>query len=350
MRIPLLKALLFGTWVLIIWGCEDQEPLDPAVAAFNTDLASFDGQIHIAEGYAVDFSEFSRNASSWHWTFEGGTPGSHQGRDPSAITYYEKGKFDVQLIVNEGDHLTTDTLVKEDYIKVVAFDEVKAFVKMEYYADGKLTVWNEVPGRYLSAKLVENHSNVYGRVFTYNEQGKISSVHYHSPHGLERQQLNEYDNQARLIGYQIFNGFGEIEETLEINYEGNEFISAYMQKSDGLGGLMSMNVIYHRDFENNLFVEEYRDPADHSYLGSVEYHLGKNRNPYYNMGCQQFPVSEFRKHVVRKQTFDSQRNLVSETIEQVLESDQLGLPVTVRRLEDGVIIFEVARDIEYEFD
>ena len=351
MRIPLLRALLWGTWVFLIWGCEDQEALDPAVAAFNTDLVSFDGQMYIAEGTTVDFLQLSGNASSWYWTFEGGSPGSYQGRDPSAISYYEKGEFDVQLIVNQGDALTADTLVKEDYIKVVSFDEVEALVKMEYHADGKLTVWNEVPGRLIYSKLVENGSAIYGTVYSYDAEDRISwIVYYPGTSFKEREQLYEYDVSGKLTGYRIVNGFGEIEETLTINYTGEQFTSADLLEADGQGGFIMKKVTYIRDFENDLFIEVYRDPLDDSFLGSVKYTFGENRNPYYNMGTQPFPVSEFKRHVVKRETIDASGNLVSVTTEEVLETDQFGLPVNIRRVKDGMTVLEVTRSIEYTFD
>jgi PKD repeat protein len=70
----------------------------------------------IQEGQSVNFTNLSTNASTWAWTFEGGTPGTFAGQTPPAITYNNAGTYDVTLIVS--NDAGEDTEIKVDYIEV----------------------------------------------------------------------------------------------------------------------------------------------------------------------------------------------------------------------------------------
>ncbi len=79
-------------------------------ADFNTSTTS------ICTGSGVTFNDLSYAATSWSWTFPGGSPGSWVGQTPPVITYSSPGTFNVSLTV--GDGTTTDTETKTGYITV----------------------------------------------------------------------------------------------------------------------------------------------------------------------------------------------------------------------------------------
>jgi hypothetical protein len=69
-------------------------------------------------GQRIGFRDISiGEPTEWRWIFEGGEPEVVIGRDPGQITYNTFGEFDVTLIVM--NMYSTDTLVRENYIKVV---------------------------------------------------------------------------------------------------------------------------------------------------------------------------------------------------------------------------------------
>jgi PKD repeat protein len=74
----------------------------------------------INEGQSVTFTDASTSPAtlnSWSWTFTGGSPASHNGQTPPAITYSTAGTYAVSLTV--GDNAAgTDTETKTAYITV----------------------------------------------------------------------------------------------------------------------------------------------------------------------------------------------------------------------------------------
>ncbi len=74
----------------------------------------------INEGQSVTFTDASASPAtlnSWSWTFTGGSPASHNGQTPPAITYNTAGTYAVSLTV--GDNAAgTDTETKTAYITV----------------------------------------------------------------------------------------------------------------------------------------------------------------------------------------------------------------------------------------
>ena len=84
-------------------------------------IAAFSGDpYNIHEGQSVSFIDNSvdggKTITSWEWTFENGSPSSHNGQTPPSITYATIGKFDVTLKVTNSKGSTTAT--KTDYVKV----------------------------------------------------------------------------------------------------------------------------------------------------------------------------------------------------------------------------------------
>jgi len=70
----------------------------------------------ICEGDVVNFSDGSIGASTWEWTFEGGTPASSTAQNPT-VTYNTAGTYDVEIIVTDGGTIS-DTLLMVDMIDV----------------------------------------------------------------------------------------------------------------------------------------------------------------------------------------------------------------------------------------
>jgi PKD repeat protein len=60
-------------------------------------------------------------ASSWEWTFEGGSPATSTNQNP-LVAYLNPGTFDVTLTVSDG--IESNTLVIEDYITISGVPEI----------------------------------------------------------------------------------------------------------------------------------------------------------------------------------------------------------------------------------
>ncbi len=63
----------------------------------------------------INYTDLSTNATSWQWTFTGGTPGYSTVQNPQGICYYASGIYDSKLIVSNGglnDTLTVINLIK----------------------------------------------------------------------------------------------------------------------------------------------------------------------------------------------------------------------------------------------
>lgn len=75
----------------------------------------------ISAGGSVNFTDLSNNGgntiTSWQWSFPGGTPSSHTGQTPPAITYSAVGTYDVSLTVTNSQ--SSDTETKTAFINVV---------------------------------------------------------------------------------------------------------------------------------------------------------------------------------------------------------------------------------------
>lgn len=65
----------------------------------------------------IDQSGDGGNAiTTWQWSFPGGTPASHTGQTPPAITYSATGQYDVTLTVTNSQ--STQSLTKTQYVNV----------------------------------------------------------------------------------------------------------------------------------------------------------------------------------------------------------------------------------------
>lgn len=85
-------------------------------AADNTLSANFTASDnHPCDGGSVEFTAESVDATTWNWTFEGGTPATSDEESP-IVVYASAGTFDVTLEVGDGEN--TATLTKNDFITV----------------------------------------------------------------------------------------------------------------------------------------------------------------------------------------------------------------------------------------
>ena len=67
----------------------------------------------ICEGVCVDFTDQSTGATSWQWTFNGGSPGSSTAQNPVNICFNTAGTFTIEQIVtnSNGSDTTTSSIV-----------------------------------------------------------------------------------------------------------------------------------------------------------------------------------------------------------------------------------------------
>ncbi|MBI1225467.1 MAG: PKD domain-containing protein [Bacteroidetes bacterium] len=89
----------------------EDNTLMPPVAFFEADLTN------ICVNEMVQYSSLATgNPDNWEWTFEEGSPASHFGQSPPAISYFTPGVYEVKLKVSNqaGEHEATYS----DYITV----------------------------------------------------------------------------------------------------------------------------------------------------------------------------------------------------------------------------------------
>lgn len=84
---------------------------DPPLSAdFTADVTT------VCTGGTVNFTDLSIAATSWSWTFDGGTPSTSTDQNPSVV-YNTPGEYDVTLTVSNGTDTKTET--KLNYITVL---------------------------------------------------------------------------------------------------------------------------------------------------------------------------------------------------------------------------------------
>ena len=85
--------------------------ISPFFADFSADETT------VCTGSTVNFTDASSGASSWSWTFEGGTPATSTDQNPSVV-YSTSGYYDVSLtVINSAGNSDTET--KANYINVL---------------------------------------------------------------------------------------------------------------------------------------------------------------------------------------------------------------------------------------
>jgi PKD repeat protein len=97
-------------------GGSDTETKTNYINVFPLPVADFTANITtIDEGQSVQFTDLSSNATSWLWTFSGGTPSSSSSQNPS-VTYNTAGTYTVTLTATNA--VGTDVETKTGYITV----------------------------------------------------------------------------------------------------------------------------------------------------------------------------------------------------------------------------------------
>lgn len=96
---------LLGMWTGVI--------AIPGSIALSADFSA--DVTEVCAGGVVNFTDLSTSATSWLWTFEGGTPGTSTDQNPT-ITYNSVGEYDVTLEVSDGT--STSTMLEADMITV----------------------------------------------------------------------------------------------------------------------------------------------------------------------------------------------------------------------------------------
>lgn len=108
-----IRNVIWSDSNLVSTGC-DSAYSPPAICQPAADFVTLTSEICAIN--AISFIDRSLNpVSNWSWIFEGAAPPTSNLQYPT-VAYYTPGVFGVTLIVSDG--INTDTLVREDYIKV----------------------------------------------------------------------------------------------------------------------------------------------------------------------------------------------------------------------------------------
>lgn len=148
----------------------------------TTVTADFTADVTLIEaGRTVHYTSQATNATSWNWSFPGGTPATSTDENPSVV-YNTDGVFDVTLEV--GDGTNTDVITKTDYITVTV--PTAAFIAdATVIAEGgtvnftdqstNATSWNwSFPGGTPATSTDQNPSVVYTTAGTYDVTLEVS--------------------------------------------------------------------------------------------------------------------------------------------------------------------------------
>ncbi len=182
----------------------------PVLAAFEAD------KVQLCQGDQIAFTDNSQQASSWNWTFEGGTPQTSGLQNP-VVTYNSPGSFAVTLEVS-GEGLD-DLVVIENYIKVMPAP-VLAAVQVEnfesYQNSGELETSESANFAFeLNTSFSsQGHKSIWVNAFTNEFEPESKSRFYSNPitENLASQFLLQFD-----LAYKYRPGFSE---GLEIFTEG----------------------------------------------------------------------------------------------------------------------------------
>jgi PKD repeat protein len=95
----------------LAWTCNTSGSGLPPVAEFSANTLS------VCPGQSINFTDLSTNATSWNWTFNGGTPGTSTSQNPT-VTYNSPGQYAVTLQATNANG--NDIELKQGYIQVNA--------------------------------------------------------------------------------------------------------------------------------------------------------------------------------------------------------------------------------------
>jgi PKD repeat protein len=108
-----IRTTIWSQANLVATGC-DSTYVAPPICGVTANFVTLTPTVCV--GNSVNFMDISLNdATSWQWSFPGGTPSSSSLENPT-ITYSTIGSYDVQLIASNVS--STDTLLLPNYITV----------------------------------------------------------------------------------------------------------------------------------------------------------------------------------------------------------------------------------------
>ncbi len=109
------------TFMVGTGGFQDIEggALDVILAKFTTCTVPNDNiqstETSLCVNECINYTDHTTNATSWLWSFSGGTPSSSTDQNPQNICYYTVGNYDVKLITSNsygGDTLNFSSFIK----------------------------------------------------------------------------------------------------------------------------------------------------------------------------------------------------------------------------------------------
>lgn len=116
---------------LYLGGRENDHGLPARVVAADLPCAAptamFNAVNHICPGTCTDFTNLSSGATSYSWTFTGGTPSASTDVNPSGICYQVPGTYPVTLIATNASG--SDTLTLNNYITVFPYPPPQGIIQ-----------------------------------------------------------------------------------------------------------------------------------------------------------------------------------------------------------------------------
>ncbi len=336
-----VRTLAFPILALITTGCPagDDDAYSNVQVDFATKQEVTDGQVIVIQNSTVDFMETtSSNVTFLQWDFEGGTPISATGSSPN-VAYENTGAFDVTLTANGGAP-NEKVVTKIEYVVVLAPENIEASIVSEVGSNGNATTWvYDANDRPISSEtLGTGGASVSRTTYQWDDgSGEVEVIeHFDADDNLVGTEYNYYDENDELEGREVMDADGNPVQILDYTYTADLITGADIQQSDGQGGLLSLQAEYVRDFDNNLFTEIYKDPGTGNLVGQIEYTFDEFAlNPYFDMGIEPFPFTEFQYAIEKYEILDAQSNPISTTTANFNEVDQYGMPVDEERTTDG---------------
>lgn len=216
------------------------------VAAFTANETA------VVEGQQVTFTNQSTDASSYTWTFNGGTPSTSTDANP-VVTYSTAGTYDVTLVAT-GDG-GTDTKTMTGYITVEALDNVTTpaicIVSVDDAANKNQVIWDRpVSNSIASYKIYKEtyESGNYELIGTqnYSDGNTFADANSQPDVKAERYKVSAVDalgNETELstphktIHLSINKGTGTNINLIWDGYEGFEFASYNIYRGTSINDL-----------------------------------------------------------------------------------------------------------------
>jgi PKD repeat protein len=137
-----------GTYIIRLeaWNDTQRKTKEITVQLDSAVTIGFDYQIQVNDFVpaTVKITNRTRGASSYEWTFEGGTPATSTLADPPAILYNTPGDHTINLKVKNGrETFTTSKVIAIKPAMLAAFDIDPSFADQDYEAPLTATLKNK---------------------------------------------------------------------------------------------------------------------------------------------------------------------------------------------------------------